>query len=61
MMPAEPSGVRPSLHADVTVTRGERRIAAAFDVVPGLKSPVKIRALFESLRAPCRELLRACA
>ena len=35
MTPAEPSGVRPSLHADVTVTRGERRIAAAFDVVPG--------------------------
>jgi molybdate transport system ATP-binding protein len=35
MTPAEPSGVRPSLHADVTVTRGEHRIAAAFDVVPG--------------------------
>jgi len=26
---------RPALHADVTVTRGEQRIAAAFDVAPG--------------------------
>jgi molybdate transport system ATP-binding protein len=27
--------MRPALHADVTVTRGEQRITAAFDVAPG--------------------------
>lgn len=30
-----PDPVRPSLHADVVVERGETRIAAAFDVAPG--------------------------
>jgi molybdate transport system ATP-binding protein len=32
---ADRSAPRPSLHADVTVMRGDRRIAAAFDVAPG--------------------------
>ncbi len=33
--PAARSALRPMLHADVTVTRGAMRIAAAFDVAPG--------------------------
>ena len=36
-------------------------VGSALDVVPGLKSPVKTRALFEALRPPCRERLRLCA
>jgi molybdate transport system ATP-binding protein len=36
MRPAEPSTTgHPALHADVAVTRGAQRIAAAFDVAPG--------------------------
>jgi indole-3-glycerol phosphate synthase/phosphoribosylanthranilate isomerase len=36
-------------------------VGSALDVVPGLKSPVKTRALFEVLRPPCRESFRLCA
>jgi indole-3-glycerol phosphate synthase/phosphoribosylanthranilate isomerase len=36
-------------------------VGSALDLVPGLKSPVKIRALFEALRPACRERLRECA
>ena len=36
-------------------------VGSALDVVPGLKSPVKMRALFEALRPHCRERLRECA
>jgi indole-3-glycerol phosphate synthase/phosphoribosylanthranilate isomerase len=36
-------------------------VGSSLDVMPGTKSPVKIRALFETLRPPCRERLRACA
>jgi len=35
-------------------------VGSALDVMPGMKSPVKIRALFESLRPASREQLRAC-
>jgi indole-3-glycerol phosphate synthase/phosphoribosylanthranilate isomerase len=34
---------------------------SALDVVPGLKSPVKTRALFEALRPASRQRLRLCA
>ena len=36
-------------------------VGSAVDEVPGRKSPEKIAALFDSLRPPCREELRACA
>lgn len=36
-------------------------VGSALDVMPGMKSPVKTRALFEALRPSCREQLRACA
>ena len=36
-------------------------VGSALDVVPGLKSPVKTRALFDALRPACREQLRSCA
>ena len=36
-------------------------VGSALESVPGLKSRDKIHALFEALRAPCREGLRACA
>jgi len=36
-------------------------VGSSLDVMPGLKSPVKMRALFEALRPPCRRKLRACA
>ena len=36
-------------------------VGSGVDVMPGMKSPVKIRALFEVLRPSCREQLRACA
>jgi len=36
-------------------------VGSALDVMPGLKSPVKIRSLFDELRHSCREQLRACA
>ena len=36
-------------------------VGASVDVVPGLKSPVKMHALFEALRPTCREELRQCA
>jgi indole-3-glycerol phosphate synthase/phosphoribosylanthranilate isomerase len=36
-------------------------VGSSVDVRPGVKSAEKIEALFESLRAPCREQLRACA
>lgn len=36
-------------------------VGSALDVVPGVKSPVKTRALFEALRPGCREQLRQCA
>ena len=36
-------------------------VGSSLDVVPGLKSPVKTRALFEALRPACRERLRLCA
>lgn len=36
-------------------------VGSGLDVVPGLKSPVKTRALFEALRPGCREQLRECA
>jgi indole-3-glycerol phosphate synthase/phosphoribosylanthranilate isomerase len=36
-------------------------VGSALDVVPGLKSPVKTRALFEALRPLCRESLSLCA
>lgn len=36
-------------------------VGSALDVVPGVKSPEKIGALFEALRPTCREQLRACA
>ncbi len=36
-------------------------VGSSLDIAPGAKSPEKIRSLFEALRAPCREGLRACA
>jgi len=36
-------------------------VGSSVEVRPGVKSPEKIGALFESLRAPCREQLRQCA
>ena len=36
-------------------------VGSALDVMPGMKSPVKIGALFETLRPACREQLRKCA
>ena len=36
-------------------------VGSSVDVVPGLKSPVKTRALFEALRPACRDRLRLCA
>ncbi|MGI8611251.1 MAG: hypothetical protein ACR2KH_03110, partial [Sphingomicrobium sp.] len=36
-------------------------VGSSLDSVPGVKSPEKIRSLFEALRPPCREGLRACA
>ena len=36
-------------------------VGSAVDAMPGLKSSAKIRALFETLRAPSREDLRQCA
>jgi indole-3-glycerol phosphate synthase/phosphoribosylanthranilate isomerase len=36
-------------------------VGSSLDVVPGLKSPVKTRALFEALRPVCREGVRLCA
>jgi indole-3-glycerol phosphate synthase/phosphoribosylanthranilate isomerase len=36
-------------------------VGSALDVMPGMKSPVKVRALFEALRPSCRETLRKCA
>ena len=36
-------------------------VGSALDVMPGMKSPVKMRALFDALRPSCREQLRACA
>ena len=36
-------------------------VGSSVDIRPGVKSVEKIAALFESLRAPCREQLRQCA
>jgi phosphoribosylanthranilate isomerase len=36
-------------------------VGSALDLRPGVKSPAKINALFDALRAPCREQLRQCA
>ena len=36
-------------------------VGSSLDVMPGMKSPVKIRALFDALRSSCREQYRACA
>jgi indole-3-glycerol phosphate synthase/phosphoribosylanthranilate isomerase len=36
-------------------------VGSLVESAPGLKSPEKIHALFEALRSPCREGLRACA
>ena len=36
-------------------------VGSLVESMPGVKSPEKIHALFEALRAPCREGLRACA
>jgi indole-3-glycerol phosphate synthase/phosphoribosylanthranilate isomerase len=36
-------------------------VGSAVDERPGKKSPEKITALFEALRHPCRQRLRACA
>jgi indole-3-glycerol phosphate synthase/phosphoribosylanthranilate isomerase len=36
-------------------------VGSALDLRPGVKSPAKIDALFDALRAPCREQLRQCA
>ncbi len=36
-------------------------VGSSLDSAPGVKSPEKIRALFEALRQPSREELRACA
>jgi indole-3-glycerol phosphate synthase/phosphoribosylanthranilate isomerase len=36
-------------------------VGSEVDTTPGVKSPDKIRSLFEALRQPCREGLRACA
>ena len=36
-------------------------VGSSLDSSPGVKSPDKIHALFEALRPPCRERLRACA
>jgi indole-3-glycerol phosphate synthase/phosphoribosylanthranilate isomerase len=36
-------------------------VGSAVDRIPGMKSPDKIRALFETLRTPSREEVRACA
>ena len=36
-------------------------VGSAMDIVPGVKSPDRMRALFEALRPTCRGELRACA
>ena len=36
-------------------------VGSAVDRIPGIKSPERIRSLFEALRTPSREDLRACA
>jgi indole-3-glycerol phosphate synthase / phosphoribosylanthranilate isomerase len=36
-------------------------VGSAVDTAPGVKSPEKIRALFNALRPSCRQQLRACA
>jgi indole-3-glycerol phosphate synthase / phosphoribosylanthranilate isomerase len=36
-------------------------VGSAVDLVPGVKSPEKIHALFDALRLTCRRELRACA
>lgn len=36
-------------------------VGSLVDLVPGVKSPVKMRALFETLRPPCRDQVRECA
>ena len=36
-------------------------VGSSLDAAPGRKSPQKIAAFFETLRAPARERLRACA
>jgi indole-3-glycerol phosphate synthase/phosphoribosylanthranilate isomerase len=36
-------------------------VGSALEAAPGVKSPEKVRALFDVLRAECREQLRACA
>jgi len=36
-------------------------VGSSVENLPGVKSPKKIHALFEALREPCREQLRACA
>ncbi|MBA3511459.1 bifunctional indole-3-glycerol-phosphate synthase TrpC/phosphoribosylanthranilate isomerase TrpF [Sphingomonas sp.] len=36
-------------------------VGSSLDSMPGVKSPEKIHSLFEALRPPCRERLRACA
>ena len=36
-------------------------VGSAVDARPGMKSPEKIAALFDALRPPSRERLRACA
>jgi indole-3-glycerol phosphate synthase/phosphoribosylanthranilate isomerase len=36
-------------------------VGSSLDARPGLKSPERIEALFDALRAPCKQQLRACA
>jgi indole-3-glycerol phosphate synthase/phosphoribosylanthranilate isomerase len=36
-------------------------VGSRVEDAPGRKSPEKIRALFDALRSPCREPVRACA
>ena len=36
-------------------------VGSSLDLRPGVKSPLKIAALFETLRPPCRDQLRLCA
>jgi indole-3-glycerol phosphate synthase/phosphoribosylanthranilate isomerase len=36
-------------------------VGSSVEARPGIKSPAKIEALFDSLRAPCREQLQQCA
>jgi indole-3-glycerol phosphate synthase/phosphoribosylanthranilate isomerase len=36
-------------------------VGSGVDLYPGRKSPAKIHALFDALRAPCKERLRECA